>query len=1223
LGRQEKKLADDKTEKVKKLMTQPEKIRNIAIAAHIDHGKCIAGNSRLVLDGGVKNAKELFELSERKGKKAFEDENKEIYDISDLGINTFSLDRNEKRLKKKKISHAWRLKGGDVIKLKLRNGFEIKTTPEHKYIVFEDFEFKEREARELKIGERVVCPRMIDIQGNIDMEKYLLESLEKDNFYVVLRNEFGRELKDRIMSEGMEKIYEKLKLEIKKKSFYHGVWKNRYFIKDILKIAENFDIDKKILYYGIKNISYRSGKWRGKSSLEIGLPKNFRDFFYIAGLMFGDGHEKKFIVGKPELELIFKKICKALGVEISYRDYGNRTKEIVTSETFSRMLNCVFGYPLKKKSHNIKVSELLWKADRNFVGEFLSGYFDTDGCVEKTRRAVSISSASRRMMEDLSLLLLRFGCIPVISDKGIYISGNSAREFAKKIGFRLKDKSLKLNDLIKVSVGSRVSDMISVSSAGVGEVILASGKSFLALEKEKQIQLSSLLEQFAFIEVNSIERGFEETVYDFSVPETKNFVAEGMIVHNTTFSDNLLAGAGMMSQDLAGKARVLDFHEDEIARGITIDAASVSMVHTTDGEDYLINLIDTPGHVDFGGDVTRAMRAVDGCIVLVCASEGIMPQTETVLRQALRERVKPVLFINKVDRLIKEVKLTPEEMQKRFIAVIAKVNELIESIAEPEFKQKFKVNVQEGSVAFGSAYHNWALSVPYMQKKGITFKEIIDSYNAGEEEYKKLSKRAPLHEVVLNMVNRHHPNPVVAQKYRIPKIWHGDENTKVGQDLITCNPEGEPAFVCTKIVVDKNAGEIAAGRLFSGTLKPGDSVYMNLAKRRLNLQQVSIYKGAQRIQVDKVVAGNIVGLVGLKGAFAGETVSGNEIEPFEAIKHIFEPVVTKSIEATKAADLPKLVEVLRQVNKEDPSIQIEINEETGENLISGMGELHLEIIENRIKTEKGLDVKTGPPIVVYRESVNKQSSVIEARTPNGHNIFQFSIEPLEDAVYEKIVSEEIPEGRLKKKAEEIWKKLEEAGMSSDEARQVRDIYKGNIFEDRTRGIVLLGEIIDSIMDGWKLVIDAGPLAREPLMKTKFIIHDTKIHVDHMHRGPAQIYPAVRKGMHETMKDAKPVILEPIQTHLVEAPVSFMGAVTALISTKRGILEDVQQEGETISIKAKIPVSEMIGWSNDLRSRTEGRGVSSLVDQTYQKLPSEMQENVIKKIRERKGLAENQ
>jgi len=259
----------------------------------------------------------------------------------------------------------------------------------------------------------------------------------------------------------------------------------------------------------------------------------------------------------------------------------------------------------------------------------------------------------------------------------------------------------------------------------------------------------------------------------------------------TTFSDNLLAGAGMMSEELAGKQLALDFHEDEQARGITIDSANVSMVHTINGESFLINLIDTPGHVDFGGDVTRAMRAVDGAIVLIDAVEGVMPQTETVLRQALKERVRPVLFINKVDRLIKELQLTPEAMQERFVKVIAHVNKLIKSIAEKDYGDKFQVSVQNGSVAFGSAFHNWALNIPFMEKNKITFKDVIEHYQQDNKE--ELAKKAPLHEVVLNMVIKHHPNPVDAQKYRIPKLWRGDLESEEGKSLISCNPSG-PLF---------------------------------------------------------------------------------------------------------------------------------------------------------------------------------------------------------------------------------------------------------------------------------------------------------------------------------------------------------------------------------------------------------------------------------------------
>jgi elongation factor 2 len=702
----------------------------------------------------------------------------------------------------------------------------------------------------------------------------------------------------------------------------------------------------------------------------------------------------------------------------------------------------------------------------------------------------------------------------------------------------------------------------------------------------------------------------------------RNIAIAAHIDHGkTTFSDNLLLGAGMMSEEEAGKALKLDFHDDEASRGITIDSASVSMIHKVGGQDYLINLIDTPGHVDFGGDVTRAMRAVDGSIVLCCAVEGVMPQTETVLRQSLKELVKPVLFINKVDRLIKEVKLTPEAMQERFIKVIDHVNELIENIAPEGYKEKWKVGVGEGSVAFGSAFHNWALSFPYMKEKGLTFKDVIDAYE--NQDFKSLAKKAPLHEVVLDMTIKHHPNPVDAQKYRIPKIWHGELESKEGKDLIECNPNGEPVFVPIKIVVDKHAGEVAAGRVFSGTLKQGDEVHMALAKRNVRIQQVSVYKGAQRMIVDEASAGNIAGIVGLKDVFAGETVSQNKIEPFEAIKHLFEPVVTKSIEATKAADLPKLVEVLKQVGKEDPSIKIEINEDTGESLMSGMGELHLEIIENRIKSEKGLDVKTSPPIIVYRETVEKESDAAEGRSPNKHNSFFISVEPLEKEVYEAIRAGDLREGRIKKKNQEVAETLSGLGWDGNTIRNVRNIYKGNIFLDETRGEVHIGEVIEMVLDAFEMVMDQGPLAREPCMKLKVSLMDIKLHEDAIHRGPAQVYPAVREAIRGAMAKAKSVMFEPLQIHVIEMPDKFLSTVTKLVSSKRGQMLKVEQEGSIAQMKAKLPVAEMLGWSNDLRSATEGRGSSSLLEQEFDKVPTGMQQDVIRKIRQRKGLSENQ
>lgn len=684
----------------------------------------------------------------------------------------------------------------------------------------------------------------------------------------------------------------------------------------------------------------------------------------------------------------------------------------------------------------------------------------------------------------------------------------------------------------------------------------------------------------------------------------------------TTLSDNILAGAGMISEELAGKQLVLDFHEDEKTRGITIDAANVNMVHNYEGEEYLINLIDTPGHVDFGGDVTRAMRAVDGAVVLVDAVEGVMPQTETVLRQALKERVKPVLFINKVDRLIKELKLSPEKMQERFVKIIDSVNVLIEKIAEPEFGEKWKVNVQDGSVAFGSAYHKWALSLPHMKKNNITFKNIIDAYNG--DEWKNLGNKAPLHRVFLDMVIKHLPNPIEAQKYRIPKIWHGDIESEEGKSLINCNPNGPLFFVVTKVVIDPQAGEISSGRLFSGTIKKGLEVWLNLAKEKQRIQQVFIYKGAQRIIVDDVPSGNILGVAGVK-AYPGETITLQPSEPFEKISHIFEPVVTKAIEAKKPADLPKLIEVLRKVAKEDPTIKIEINEETGQHLISGMGELHLEVIENRIKTEKGVDVKTSNPIVVYREAITKKSPEVEGKSPNKHNKLRFIVEPLDEPVINAIKQGILPEGRIKKSDKVVWKQFVELGYDAKTARKVKDIYKGNIFIDSTRGIVHIGEIMELVLDMFENIMGAGPVVKEPCINMKIIMTDASLHEDAIHRGPSQIYPAVREALKEAIIRAGHVLYEPVQTLQFEAPLEYMGEISKIISNKRGQLIDMTQETDHITVKAKLPVAEMFGLASQLRSATAGRATYYLVDQAFERLPKELQQRVINIIRERKGL----
>ncbi len=695
----------------------------------------------------------------------------------------------------------------------------------------------------------------------------------------------------------------------------------------------------------------------------------------------------------------------------------------------------------------------------------------------------------------------------------------------------------------------------------------------------------------------------------------------GIVAHidhgKTTLSDNLLAGAGMISSELAGDQLYLDFDEQEQARGITIDAANVSMVHKYKDHEYLINLIDTPGHVDFGGDVTRAMRAVDGSVVVVCAVEGIMPQTETVLRQSLKENVRPVLFINKVDRLLNELKLDADELQQRFVKIIANANKLIKNMAPKEFQKEWLARVEDGSVAFGSAYHNWAINVPIMQKTGITFKDIYDYCK--EDNQKELAQKVPLHEVLLGMVVEHLPSPKIAQEYRVPNIWSGDIESEEGQGMIETNPDSPLAVMVTNVSIDKHAGEIATGRVYGGTIEKGSEIYFVGSMGKARTQQVGVYFGPERVNTDKVPAGNIVAITGARNAVAGETITtyGNKISPFESIEHISEPVVTVAVEAKNTKDLPKLIEVLRQVGKEDPTVRVEINEETGEHLISGMGELHLEIIAYRIN-EKGVEIETSEPIVVYRETIAGTAGPVEGKSPNKHNRFYIEIEPLEDSVFKAIQEGDIKEGKVKGK--ELASKFQEVGLSKEESRKVWDINKRSLFINMTRGIQYLDEIKELLIEGFESTLDDGPIAREKVMGIKVSLKDAKIHEDAVHRGPAQVLPAIRKAIYGAIMMAQPTLLEPMQKVFINVPQDYMGAATREIQNRRGQIIDMSQEGDMATVQSKVPVAEMFGFAGDIRSAAEGRCLWSTESAGFERLPNELQKTIIREIRQRKGLS---
>ncbi len=701
----------------------------------------------------------------------------------------------------------------------------------------------------------------------------------------------------------------------------------------------------------------------------------------------------------------------------------------------------------------------------------------------------------------------------------------------------------------------------------------------------------------------------------------------GIIAHidhgKTTMSDSLLAEAGLLSPKIAGAARALDYLEEEQKRGITIKTANISLLHELDNISHVVNLIDTPGHVDFTGKVTRALRAIDGAIVVVDAVEEVMVQTETVTRQALNERVKPVLFINKVDRLIKELKLNADQMQTKLLRIIRDFNNLISLYGEKDHKKQWKVDPTNGTVAFGSALHKWGFTLDIAQQKGIKFSDVVEAYHTGRHE--ELAETVPLYAAILGMSVKTLPNPVVAQKYRVPKVWKGELDSEIGKAMISCDENGPTVICLTSAQMDPHAGLVATGRVFSGCINEGDRVYLVGAKKDYRVQQVSMYMGAFREVVGKIGAGNIAAVLGLDLARAGETLVSvshkDAMVPFENIQYVSEPVITIAIEPKYPRELPRLIELMDRLAIDDPNLVTNINKETGEYLLSGMGELHLEIAVKFLKQYGGgLELLTSQPLVVYRETASTQGVVAMAKSPNKHSRFWIQVEPLDQTVIDLMEKGALFEAMGKKRITSTLR--EEAGWSAKEAKNVWALEEHkNILVDMTKGIQYLREVKETVNSGFRWAAKNGPLSDEPIRGVKVKLLDAKLHEDPVHRGPAQIMPAMKRAFWGSFLTAKPVLSEPIYKIGVSVPQQFVGEVTGLITRKRGRVTSSEQKGPVTNVTGFLPVSETFGLSADMRSVTSGHAFWQTQFDHWEKVPESISKEVIAGIRKRRGLPE--
>ncbi|UCH56991.1 MAG: elongation factor EF-2, partial [Candidatus Bathyarchaeota archaeon] len=577
-------------------------------------------------------------------------------------------------------------------------------------------------------------------------------------------------------------------------------------------------------------------------------------------------------------------------------------------------------------------------------------------------------------------------------------------------------------------------------------------------------------------------------------------------------------------------------------------------------------------------------------------------------------------YINKFDRLIKELKMDAAAVQQKLLRVINQFNTIVQTYGSDEVRDKWMVNAADGTVAFGSALDRWGFTLPMLQRKGLSFQDIVNFYKNGELE--KLQELLPLSDAILDMVVRKLPNPVEAQPFRLERIWQGELEGEMGQAMVRLDDDG-PLVVCiTNVIIDPQAGVVSTGRIFSGTIGKGQDVYLLIANRQYKIQQVSIYMGQYREIVDEIPSGNLVALLGLEQGRAGETlVSFGHHEGavgFESIKYISDPVLTVAVEPKRPTDLPRLIDAMQKLSIQDPNLVATINQETGEYLLSGMGELHLEIAIKDLKREHRLDVMATEPTVVYRETIQNKVGPFMGKSPNKHNRIWFDVEPLDPVIIDLIKSGELSELSSRRQREEVLH--EKAGWSTRDARRIVAVNaNANILTDQTTGIQYLREVLQHLAGGFQWGIESGPYAGEAVRGVHVTLNDVQLHEDPVHRGPAQMMPAARQALFAALLSAEPTLLEPIYKIQVRIPPDELGNVTGLLSRKRGSIHSVEQQGPAVTVTGMLPVAETLGLSQEMRSATSGSAFWQSTFDHWAPVPPTLLDETVGKVRTRKGL----
>jgi elongation factor 2 len=796
----------------------------------------------------------------------------------------------------------------------------------------------------------------------------------------------------------------------------------------------------------------------------------------------------------------------------------------------------------------------------------------------------------------------------------------------------------------------------------------------------------------------------------------------------STLTDSLVSKAGIIAGSKAGEARFTDTRKDEQERCITIKSTAITLYYelnetdmewitqAKDGNGFLINLIDSPGHVDFSSEVTAALRVTDGALVVVDCVSGVCVQTETVLRQAIAERIKPIVFMNKMDRALLELQLDTEDLYQTFQRIVENVNVIIATYNDEDGPMgNVQVTPENGTVGFGSGLHGWAFSLKqfsemYSSKFGIDVQKLMKRLwgdncfnpktnkwsktmkpgfirgfnmfvldpiykvfkaimNTNNEDIDKLVTKTgvklrpddrakegkpllktfmrtwlPAGETLLQMITIHLPSPVTAQKYRCELLYEGPQDDEVAVAIRNCDPEGPLMMYVSKMVPTTDKGRFYAfGRVFAGKVATGQKVrimgpnFVPGKKEDLYIkpiQRTILMMGRYIEAIEDVPCGNIAGLVGVDQFLVktGTLSTSDTAHNMKQMKFSVSPVVRVAVEAKNASDLPKLVEGLKRLAKSDPMVLC-IIEESGEHIVAGAGELHLEIcLKDLEEDHAGIPIKRSDPVVSYRETVSEESDrMCLSKSPNKHNRLFMRAVPMPEGLAEDIDEGEVtPRQDIKTRARYLADKYE---YDVNEARKIwcfgPNVNGPNMLVDCTKAVQYLNEIKDSVVAGFQWASKEGVLCEENMRGIRFNVYDVALHADAIHRGGGQIIPTARRVLYACQLTAQPRLLEPVYLVDIQCPENAVGGIYGVLNRRRGHVTSEQQTPGTpiFQVKAFLPVNESFGFTSDLRASTGGQAFPQCVFDHWQQLPGDMDEptskpqQIIASTRKRKGLNE--